>query len=71
MAPELVLGHRIVHDPRSDVYSLGATFYELLTKKPVFDGRNRQELLRRLPRKNQSLLVSSIRRSRATSRRSF
>ncbi len=48
MAPELVLGHRIVHDPRSDVYSLGATVYELLTKKPVFDGRNRQDLLRQI-----------------------
>jgi eukaryotic-like serine/threonine-protein kinase len=48
MAPELVLGHRIVHDPRSDVYSLGATFYEVLTKRPVFDGRNRQELLRQI-----------------------
>jgi serine/threonine protein kinase len=48
MAPELVLGHRIVHDPRSDGYSLGATFYELLTKKPVFEGCNRQELLRQI-----------------------
>ena len=48
MAPELVLGHRIVHDPRSDVYSLGATFYELLTMRPVLDGRNRQELLRQI-----------------------
>jgi serine/threonine protein kinase/Flp pilus assembly protein TadD len=48
MAPELVLGHRIAHDPRSDVYSLGATFYELLTTRPVFDGRNRQELLRQI-----------------------
>jgi serine/threonine protein kinase/tetratricopeptide (TPR) repeat protein len=48
MAPELVLGHRIVHDPRSDIYSLGATLYELLTLKPVFDGRDRQELLRQI-----------------------
>jgi serine/threonine protein kinase len=48
MAPELVLGHRIVHDPRSDNYSLGATLYELLTLKPVFDGRDRQELLRQI-----------------------
>ncbi len=42
MAPELMLGHRIAYDPRSDVYSLGATFYELLTLHPVFDGRDRQ-----------------------------
>jgi serine/threonine protein kinase len=48
MAPELVLGHRIGHDPRCDGYSLGATFYELLTTRPVFDGRSRQELLRQI-----------------------
>jgi serine/threonine protein kinase len=48
MAPELMLGHRIAYDPRSDVYSLGATFYELLTLHPVFDGRNRQALLRQI-----------------------
>jgi tetratricopeptide (TPR) repeat protein len=48
MAPELVLGHRIAHDPRSDGYSLGATFYELLTTRAVFDGRDRQELLRQI-----------------------
>ena len=48
MAPELVLGHRIVHDPRSDIYSLGATLYELLTLKPCFDGRDRQQLLRQI-----------------------
>ena len=48
MAPELVLGHRLVHDPRSDIYSLGATLYELLTLKPVFDGHDRRELLRQI-----------------------
>jgi eukaryotic-like serine/threonine-protein kinase len=48
MVPELVLRHRIAHDPRSDGYSLGATLYELLTKRPVFDGRNRQELVRQI-----------------------
>jgi serine/threonine protein kinase/Tfp pilus assembly protein PilF len=48
MAPELMLGHRIAYDPRSDVYSLGATFYELITLRPVFDGRDRHVLLRQI-----------------------
>ncbi len=46
--PELVTGHRMVYDPRSDIYSLGATFYELLTLRPVFDGRDRPSLLRQI-----------------------
>jgi eukaryotic-like serine/threonine-protein kinase len=48
MAPELVTGNRLVHDPRSDSYSLGATLYELLTLKPVFEGRDRQAMLRQI-----------------------
>ena len=48
LAPELATGHRVVHDPRSDVYSLGATLYELLSLRPVFDGRDRQTLLRQI-----------------------
>jgi serine/threonine protein kinase len=48
IAPELVLGHSTVHDPRSDIYSLAVTFYEVLTLRPVFDGRDRQALLRQI-----------------------
>ncbi len=48
MAPELALGRRMSFDPRSDIYALGATLYELLTKRPVFSGRDRRELLRQI-----------------------
>ncbi len=48
MSPEQALAKRIVVDHRTDVYSLGATLYELLTLQPVFTGQDRQELLRQI-----------------------
>jgi WD40 repeat protein/tetratricopeptide (TPR) repeat protein len=48
MSPEQALAQRVVVDPRTDVYSLGATLYELLTLRPVFAGSDRQELLRQI-----------------------
>jgi serine/threonine protein kinase len=48
MSPEQALAKRVVIDHRSDVYSLGATLYELLTLRPVFTGNDRQELLRQI-----------------------
>jgi eukaryotic-like serine/threonine-protein kinase len=47
MSPEQAAGGRVL-DPRTDLYSLGATLYELLTSRPAFDGRDRQELLHQI-----------------------
>jgi serine/threonine protein kinase len=45
MSPEQTSGQRTMLDHRSDIYSLGATFYELLALEPVFPGEMHQELL--------------------------
>ena len=48
MSPEQALAQPTGVDHRTDIYSLGATLYELLTLEPAFDGRDRQELLRQI-----------------------
>ena len=58
-SPEQAQTRPGVVDQRSDVYSLGATLYELLMLRPIFEGRDRNELLRQIaqdePRPPRSL----------------
>ena len=48
MSPEQAYAKRIVVDHRTDVFSLGATLYEMLTLRHAFDGRTKVELLRQV-----------------------
>ena len=74
LSPEQARGQRKL-DGRTDVYSLGATLYELATLRPAFDGHDRQELLRQIatdepipprrldptiPRDLETILVSAM-----------
>ena len=49
-SPEQALARPGVVDHRADVYSLGATLYELLTLEPLFDGKDRNTLLAQISR---------------------
>jgi eukaryotic-like serine/threonine-protein kinase len=48
MSPEQASGSRTIVDHRADVYSLGATLYELITLQPMFAAQQRGALLNQI-----------------------
>ena len=48
MSPEQAIGGGQRVDERTDIYSLGATIYELLALEPAFDGDSRDVVLNRI-----------------------
>jgi serine/threonine protein kinase/Tfp pilus assembly protein PilF len=48
MSPEQVNASNTPVDHRADIYSLGASLYEMLVLEPPFSGRNHQETLSRI-----------------------
>ncbi|HET6882749.1 MAG TPA: serine/threonine-protein kinase [Pirellulales bacterium] len=80
MSPEQATGQRTAVDHRTDIYSLGATFYELLTLEPVFACETRHELLyqivhgepklprhinRAIPSELETIVLKAVRKSAA------
>ena len=48
MSPEQIVGGDVKPDHRCDIYSLGATLYELLTLEPLIDGDTQHQVIHQI-----------------------
>ena len=71
MSPEQTLGRGHAVDCRTDIYSLGVTLYELLTRQPPFDAEERPAILRQIVESEPAPPRPSIPPCPGTWRRSF
>ena len=62
MPPEQAEGDKTLMGPRSDVYSVGATLYAMLTGRPPFEGDSPMNVVKKLHSSN----LSSRRSKKAT-----
>ena len=57
MSPEQLRSKPGIVDHRTDIYSLGLTLFELISRRPAFDGQTQQELIRQIEHEELPSLV--------------